>query len=720
MASSLTLTAAAGAPCTLRALVLARLANVSLNFCGDVSKLVTDPQGDKIPELTVSNGEVIQFGRAIARYLARLGNSDLNGRSFFESGLVDQWLEFSVNEIDQYASLVPKLKSLKEDARAKVQDGLKRAFTALNDHLLHNTFMVGRGLTLADVAVLGSIHAMNDVELVKPYTNLYRWYQTVLAQPKVQPALSATPSASASSSSVVSVPSLLGSVTLQEKSFMGDRTQWPAVPPVHPTPPTKSYGGRTRIKAIRHAGGDGTGMIGKRLTVAGWVKTARVQGAHLIFLQVNDGSCFGDLQVVINKDVPNFAELGKVNIGYSVAICGVVVASPAAGQKCELLVKGEPEDYVKIVGACDPATYPMGGKKFHTMEFLREHANLRPRTNLIGAVTRVRNALAYATHQFFQTRGFLYIHTPLITASDCEGAGEMFQVTTLIPKDGTAKLPMHKDGKVNYNEDFFRKPAFLTVSGQLSVENFSCAMSDVYTFGPTFRAENSHTSRHLAEFWMIEPEMAFADLEDDMECAESYLKFCLTYVLENCLEDLQFFDKNIEKGLIDRLRNVVNNAFAKVSYTEAIELLHKSGVKFENKCPNWGDDLNSEHERWLAETKFKKPVIVYNYPKDIKAFYMKLNEDGRTVRAMDILVPKIGEVIGGSQREENLEVLQRRITDMGLELEPYWWYLELRKYGSVPHCGFGLGFERLIMMCTGVENIRDVIPFPRVPGHAEF
>jgi asparaginyl-tRNA synthetase len=335
----------------------------------------------------------------------------------------------------------------------------------------------------------------------------------------------------------------------------------------------------------------------------------------------------------------------------------------------------------------------------------------------------VRSALAHATHEFFRSRGFLYVHTPLITAADCEGAGEMFQVTTMLQdeKVATAGLPKGKDGKIDYSEDFFGKPAFLTVSGQLSVENYCCALSSVYTFGPTFRAENSHTSRHLAEFWMIEPELAFADIYDDMDCAEDYLKYCVQFVMDNHKDDLVFFDERVEKGLIKRLENLLAEPFGRLTYTEAIDILIKESPKAKFQVPvEWGMDLGSEHERYLAEKVYKKPIIVYNYPADIKAFYMRMNEDGKTVAAMDCLVPGIGEVIGGSQREERLDVLDKMIEGKGLEVKDYWWYRDLRKYGSVPHAGFGLGFERLIMLTTGVENIRDTIPFPRYPGHAEF
>lgn len=434
-------------------------------------------------------------------------------------------------------------------------------------------------------------------------------------------------------------------------------------------------------------------------TVRGWVRTVRDQKSFA-FIEVNDGSTLGNLQVIADASIPHYAEaMAQLATGASVAITGELVESPGKNQALELKAKE-----IRVLGTCDPAKYPLQ-KKRHTFEFLRTIAHLRPRTNTQGAVLRVRNALAFATHLFFQQRGFLYVQTPIITGSDCEGGGEMFRVTTLEKPDPA--------------KDFFGKSAYLTVSGQLEGEIVACALSDIYTFGPTFRAENSNTSRHLAEFWMIEPEMAFADLKDNMECAESYLKFCIRYVLEHCKEDLEFFDKFIENGLLTRLQHVANSPFAHIPYTEAIAILKKSGKQFEFPV-EWGIDLQSEHERYLAEEHCKKPVILTDYPTDIKSFYMRANADGKTVAAMDILVPKIGEIIGGSQREERLDVLEKKIEEFGLKREDYWWYLELREYGTVPHAGFGLGFERLVLFATGMENIRDVIPFPRFPGHAEF
>ncbi|KAL8271071.1 hypothetical protein Esti_004988 [Eimeria stiedai] len=436
-------------------------------------------------------------------------------------------------------------------------------------------------------------------------------------------------------------------------------------------------------------------------------------GGSLCFVVLSDGSTSLNLQVVVEKSVENFEQLMKFT--------GFVVESPAKGQKVELQVTDPARgDKMEIFGVTDAAKYPLA-KKEHTREHLREVAHLRPRSQLMGAVARVRSQLSMATHRFFQDRGFLYVHTPIITASDCEGAGELFSVSTLLPEDGKSSVPTTKEGAVDYAKDFFSRHAYLTVSGQLAVEPYCCALADVYTFGPTFRAEKSHTSRHLAEFWMVEPELAFATLEDDMQVAEAYVKFCVQWCLDNCASDLEWFEKNQERGLLSRLENILAAPFERLSYTDAIVLLQKeeSKANFEEKV-EWGMDLGSEHERYLTEVIAKKPVIVFDYPKDIKAFYMKLNEDGKTVRAMDVLVPRIGELVGGSQREEKLDKLEKAIRDKGLNLDSYWWYRELREYGTVPHAGFGLGFERLVMLVTGLENIRDTIPYPRYPGHAEF
>ena len=568
--------------------------------------------------------------------------------------------------------------------------------------------------------------------------------------------------------------------------------------PSAPTKPTRytSFGGRVRIVVLVSAGAEK--WIGKIVTVGGWVKSLREGGGGAFcFIDLNDGSSVKNLQIIIDKEVAGYADLVKEGIGSCLQLRGEVVKSPGSKQPIEMKIENKEGSYAKILGSCKQGEYPlMVGKEAKKMklETLRDLCHLRPRTNIISCVTRIRNNLAYATHIYFQNRGFMYIHTPEITSSDCEGAGSMFQVTTLLPPPSEKlNIKLTPSGQVDYKPDFFSKPTFLTVSGQLEVENFACAMSDVYTFGPTFRAEVSHTSRHLAEFWMIEPEMCFADLFDDMECGENYLKFCLKYVLENNGDDLEFLEKSVEKGLRERLKNVVENEFKRLPYTEAIQLLQdavkkdkklfvekkeltkeekeaiakakkekkkakkekkknekegkeeKEGEEAKEEKPKdevkedaktkeeikeekkedprniyWGLDLASCHERYLTEVVFKKPVILYNYPKEIKSFYMKQNPDGKTVAAADILVPKIGEIIGGSQREESYEKLLTRMKELKMDVDNYKWYLDLRKFGSVPHSGFGLGFERLVMMATGIENIRDVIPYPRFPGHADF
>ncbi len=443
--------------------------------------------------------------------------------------------------------------------------------------------------------------------------------------------------------------------------------------------------------------------------IQGWVRTKR-ELKDFAFLEVNDGSSLGNLQIVINQDLPNYEEILKqINTGASVEVSGVLVASQGKGQRIELKADG-----VKTYGDADPKRYPLQ-KKRHSFEFLRTIAHLRSRTNSFGAVFRVRNASATAIHQFFQERDFLWVHTPIITASDCEGAGELFSVTNLDLK----KIPRTENQDIDYSQDFFSKPAYLTVSGQLEAEIMAMAFTNVYTFGPTFRAENSNTSRHLAEFWMVEPEMAFCDLEGDMNLAEEFLKYIFKYVLETCPEDMEFFNERIDKTVLETADNIINNKFERLTYTDAVKLLEKAGVKFDYPV-SWGADLQSEHERYLAEQLFKKPVIVTDYPAGIKAFYMRLSDDEKTVRAMDILAPKIGEIIGGSQREERLDVLEKRVLAQGMNPEDLWWYLDLRRYGTVPHAGFGLGFERLVQFMTGMGNIRDVIPFPRTPQSAEF
>lgn len=455
---------------------------------------------------------------------------------------------------------------------------------------------------------------------------------------------------------------------------------------------------------------DNKQKVGDIVTVRGWIRTRRDSKAGISFLAVHDGSCFNPIQAVVPNTLSNYSEVLKLTTGCSVIVTGKLVESQGKGQAFEIQA-----DEVQIVGFVeDPDSYPMSAKR-HTIEYLREYAHLRPRTNMIGAVMRVRNCLAQAIHRFFQSEGFMWVSTPLITASDCEGAGEMFRVTTL----DLENLPRTADGKVDYDKDFFGKESFMTVSGQLCAETYACAFSKVYTFGPTFRAENSNTTRHLAEFWMIEPEVAFYDLNDNAALAERMLKYVFNAVLTERMDDLKFFEERIDKDVISRLQHFINSDFAQVDYTDAVEILKKSGKKFEYDV-EWGMDLQSEHERYLAEEHFKAPVVVKNYPKDIKAFYMKLNEDGKTVAAMDVLAPGIGEIIGGSQREDNIEILDRRMAELHLDPKNYWWYRDLRRYGSVPHSGFGLGFERLVVYVTGMTNVRDVIPFPRTPRNAEF
>lgn len=447
--------------------------------------------------------------------------------------------------------------------------------------------------------------------------------------------------------------------------------------------------------------------IDKTVKIAGWIRTSRMS-KNFGFIELNDGSFFKNMQIVIDEKLENFKEVGKLPISTSLLVEGTLVKNENAKQPVEIHATK-----IVVEGESD-SSYPLQ-KKRHTVEYLRTIAHLRPRSNLFSAAFRVRSVAAYAIHKFFQDRNFVYAHSPIITGSDCEGAGEMFRLTTLDLND----VPKTEDGKVDYSQDFFGKEANLTVSGQLNAEIMALAFRNVYTFGPTFRAENSYTGRHASEFWMIEPEIAFADLEDNMELAEDMIKYIINYVLENCPEEMEFFNSFVDKGLLERLHKIVNSEFTRITYTKAIELLLESGHKFEYPV-EWGCDLQTEHERYITEQIYNAPVFVTDYPKEIKAFYMRMNEDGKTVRAMDLLVPGVGEIIGGSQREERHDVLLDRIHECGLNEEDYWWYLELRKYGTATHSGFGLGFERIIMYLTGISNIRDVIPFPRTPKNAEF
>jgi asparaginyl-tRNA synthetase len=451
--------------------------------------------------------------------------------------------------------------------------------------------------------------------------------------------------------------------------------------------------------------------VDKEITLQGWIRTRRDSKAGISFLALHDGSCFDAIQVIAPNSLGNYqSDILKLTTGAAIKATGILVESPGKGQSFEIQAT-----HIETLGLVeDPDTYPMAAKR-HSIEFLREHAHLRPRTNIGGAVTRVRNSLAQAVHRFLHSKGYFWISTPLITGSDCEGAGEMFRVSTLDMEN----LPRNDQGQVDYQKDFFGKETFLTVSGQLNVETYCSAMSKVYTFGPTFRAENSNTSRHLAEFWMIEPEIAFADLSDAADLAEEMLKYVFKALLEERADDMAFFQQRVDKTVIDRINSVINNDFIRLDYTDAITILENADKTFENPV-SWGVDLNSEHERYLAEEHFNGPVVLQNYPKDIKSFYMRLNDDGKTVAAMDILAPGIGEIIGGSQREERLDVLDARLAEMNLDIADYGWYRDLRRYGTVPHSGFGLGFERLVAYATGMQNVRDVIPFPRTPNNAAY
>lgn len=450
--------------------------------------------------------------------------------------------------------------------------------------------------------------------------------------------------------------------------------------------------------------------IGQQATLQGWIRTRRDSKGGFSFLELNDGSCLANIQVIADADLPNYeSEIKHLSAGCSVTIRGEIKESGGKGQATEMQAAE-----VIVHGWADPEEYPLQ-KKRHSMEKLREWAHLRPRTNTFGAVMRVRNQICRSIHDFFQELDFLYVHTPIITASDCEGAGEMFRVTTIDP----AKVPTKQDGSVDFEQDFFDRPSYLTVSGQLEGEIYATALGKIYTFGPTFRAENSHTSRHLAEFWMVEPEMAFFELEDNMDLAEQFLKRIVNDVREHCQEDIEFFQKRIDDTVEATLETIASQEFQRLSYTDAIDLLENSGEKFEYPV-SWGTDLQAEHERFLTEKHFKSPVILHDYPSTIKPFYMKVNDDPKTVRAMDVLVPRVGEIIGGSQREDRLDVLESRMAEQDLHADDYWWYLDLRRFGTVPHSGFGLGLERMVQFVTGMANIRDVIPFPRTPGSAEF
>jgi len=703
-----------------------------------------------------------------------LTNSLTGGSSEYDTAQVESWMTYGTTNIEVPVSALKNASNVSAqsllDIVAAIQKDLEYTLSVINCHVFpeSSTFMVGDSVTLADIALVCALKEAADVKLWNPdvedekLVHITEWYKMVLGLDFMQEAISTQQSSSSSSSSGVATapataPTSAAAPTTSSTSGVSLNG---TAPPV-----TNSLYKRNRIR-IKEILSDPQTYIGTTVTVAGWTRTVRKASGKLVFLELNDGSCGTSLQCICESSTAeNFDDSKKSGgTGSSFQLVGTVRESPAAGQALELSVTN-----VKLLGAVyggDPDGKTVGGfmypmsKKGHTLEHMRESAHLRPRSGLHAAAMRVRHAMAYATHKFFHDNGFLYIHTPIITCADCEGAGEQFGITTLLGADHHkpgVEIPLYGpqeekklskkemkrrakleaqgkaveeegetivEGAVDYTKDFFGKRANLTVSGQLNVETHACALSDVYTFGPTFRAENSHTGRHLSEFWMIEPEIAFADLEDDINLAEDYLKYCVRYALEMCGEDLEFFENSPygEKGLRERLKNVIESPFKRLTYTEAIKLLEKAyedGVEFEVK-PEWGIDLPSEHERYLCEKVFCKPVVLTNYPKDIKAFYMKLDDDGKTVSAADILVPKIGEIIGGSQREHRTDVLVKRCKEMGLDPKAIWWYVDLRKYGTVPHAGFGLGFERLILFVTGLDNIRDVIPFPRWAGNAEF
>lgn len=685
-----------------------------------------------IPVLMTRLGAVGRTN-AILRYLAGLREDvSLHGSpSVHSEAACDQWLEWGLSNLQPLLIVLSSAEgksgsgvlhgySEKDLAHARKVASAKVPvlLAQLDAHLKTRTFIASERITVADISIAsalvpyeGTLSHMPSDQLV----NVKRWLATCLHQPQFASVLSG-----GSTSSVTSSAGTGTAVKVRGAPEGSAATGWSAVvgTGVDTELPVSKF--RRHRQRVCELLAYGEASIGQPVVVCGWARQCREGGAGKIyFLQINDGSCFDSIQCVCEDGkTEGFASLASAGAtGASFKVEGELVKSPAKGQAVEVLALK-----VTILGGIeDPATYPLSAKKLK-LETLRDMQHLRPRTNTLGAVTRVRNACAFATHKFFQERGFAYIHTPILTNSDCEGAGEMFQVTTVLPEAEHGKIadiPKTDKGVIDYKKDFFGKPAMLTVSGQLQVEAFAEALCDVYTFGPTFRAENSHTSRHLAEFWMIEPEIAFATLEEDMCLAEDYLKYCTQYVLDHCKSDLAFFEAQFEKGLVARLENVVQQPFQRLTYTDAVELLlkpeHQKKGNFVEKV-YWGCDLASEHERYITEQVFKKPVIVTNYPKEIKAFYMKLDEDGRTVRAMDVLVPKIGEIIGGSQREDDLDKIKKRMKEMNVSEEPLWWYLDLRRYGSVPHAGFGLGFERLVMYVTGIENIRDSIPFPRYPG----
>ncbi len=693
--------------CLTKILCAAKGASVSLKL----STVGTDEQDTSFN--LINGNKVVSDQRDIIKSVVK--DSKLYSHNGEKAESIDSWITWcwdslevplqvllAINSTTSDAS-VNMVESDKDGAIKKATNDIEIALKHLESHLLSKTFTVDETATVADIVIACVVFAIAKMDMIPgtTYPAIFRWSMTMNS---------------------MTYMSLLGDTSINSTSF-GMPSSLPAA--------TGDRFARCRIR-VKELMKEGALAIGKSVCVKGWVRTSRTaEKGAILFIEINDGSSHKSIQTLLEKaNTEGFDQVTKCGgTGASLSITGKIVPSPAKGQTIELRAKS-----VKVIGpvlggennTVGAKNYPLA-KKAHSLEFLRDIAHLRPRSKLFSATMRVRHAMAYATHKFFNDKGFLYVHTPLITAADCEGAGEQFCVTTLLPEHGPiGEIPITKKGDIDYTKDFFGKRTCLTVSGQLNVETHCCALSDVYTFGPTFRAENSHTSRHLSEFWMIEPEIAFADLGDDMCLAEDYVKFCTAYALEHCSDDLHYFEHEWpkgEKGLYERLKNVVDNDFMRITYTEAVELLQshvaKGKITF-NEYPNWGDDLGSEHERYICEKVYNKPTVVINYPKGIKAFYMKLNDDKETVAAMDVLVPKIGELIGGSQREDDLEILERRCVESGLQPSDIWWYADLRKYGTVPHAGFGLGFERLIMFVTGVENIRDVIPFPRVPGRVDF
>ncbi|CBJ25847.1 Asparaginyl-tRNA Synthetase [Ectocarpus siliculosus] len=726
----------------------------------------------------VGGEEAVTQSNAILRTLAMAkADSSLYGRSEFESAQADQWLETCWKELEVPAQALAAA-SGNQAVIAEAKRHLLSFLATANATLSTSTFLVGERTTIADVglacaardliegSVAGGAASLGARDLAG-LPHVLRWYRTVTHHPAFSAtAVAAAPAPAASARGLAGakgqgkqkqVPPAAAAVKAAAGAAAGAGA---GAAGDEPLPVVGESGdlmssasvvqGSRRLEVaparfrrkrvrVRELLASGTSVVGQKAVVKGWLRTARAasKGA-LLFLVVDDGSCSGTVQVVVSKGAPGFdAAASCGGVGASVSVLGTVVASKGKGQDVE--IKADEVEVLGCVyepdGTVGASTYPLA-KKAHSLEFLRSIAHLRPRTKMHSAAMRVRHAMAFATHKFFNDRGFLYIHTPIVTGADCEGAGEQFAVSTLLPDAGGEEgnghaaaagggPPMTPAGAVDYSKDFFARRTCLTVSGQLNVETHACSLGDVYTFGPTFRAENSHTSRHLAEFWMIEPEVAFADLKDDMDLAEDYLKYLVAYALGHCQGDLEFFETcpGGEPGLRERLKNVLQNDFVRMTYTELVDLVRKDAkegkVEF-SVIPEWGDDLGSEHERYVAEKVYNAPCIVTDYPKDIKAFYMKLNPDGKTVAAMDILVPKIGEIIGGSQREEDLGKLTKRAKEMNLPEDSISWYLDLRRYGTIQHAGFGLGFERLVMFATGIENIRDVIPFPRYPGHASF